>query len=100
MSQMTDMVKLIKKKYGKKVFTAPKIALYMNIIYGYPKASTINNVSRLYRRHRVKKSGPITLIRRPFRVKKNGITTSVFFYCIKGQAKLFNKLKYKPAVRR
>jgi len=47
MSQMTDMIKLIKKKYSKKVFTAPQIATYMNITCGYPKKSMINNVSRL-----------------------------------------------------
>ncbi len=99
MSQMTNMVKLIKKKYSKKVFTAPQIATYMNITCGYPKKSMINNVSRLYRRYRVKKTGTIILIRKAFYVEKNGITTNTFFYCIRGNAKLFKKVKFKPVTK-
>lgn len=96
MTQIANTSKYIKKKYKKTVFTAPQVAVYMDITHGYPKPSTINDVSRLFHNHSVKEADELNLIRKRFYVQQHGKVIPTFFYAIRGNAtKSFKKVKHK-----
>jgi len=97
MTQIANTSRFIKKKYAKAVFTAPQVATYMGITHGYPKASTINDVSRLFHKRAIKKEDEVNLVRKAFYVQKNGKPIFTFLYCMRGNAtEMFKKVKHKP----